>query len=531
MKASELRPGQFFEGINGRCLCVNHTATHAIYVAKGERWIREYHHSHDVTPLAVAGWDDEPTDDTWTKLQSLIADQAAWSQETFGSDKDRGPIGALKHLLKEAQECINNPSDKKERADVFLLLLDAHRRSGWSFGDLVDTSIAKMVETKKRQWPKPTSDEPVEHIEPAPSTPEPQLNEWQTCDDGCCPDDAVGKWVWFRKHRNDEVYHLFYDYIDWEDVEFYTTTQPTCENEATAAEIAAVELKPLQLAKGKYYELENREIVGPAEPYQHPNYPVFCWNVGGRIYTMTGEYNSCGPFQIIREVPPPVSEPATEQKREAEADGWIVHDGTDESAPSGVGDIKFRDGQIEEGMHFDEWQWSHGNHESDIVAYRVVPPEPPKPVRKCRTCGKPATCHGTYESVTGDSCDDCCGHGCEDGFCHPIEDTVNKMKAAETSPARNIRKQPSPPIIVDMDNREVQPKQYRPFASAAEFAVHRDRWIREKNTEDCKDFRTSIRCYHDGVVWLSSGTIPISWQELFDGWEFDNGEPCGVEVK
>lgn len=38
----------------------------------------------------------------------------------------------------------------------------------------------------------------------------------------------------------------------------------------------------------------------------------------------------------------------------------------------------------------------------------------------CTTCGKPATCHGTYEGITGYGCDDCCGHGCEDGDCEPI---------------------------------------------------------------------------------------------------------------
>ena len=44
--------------------------------------------------------------------------------------------------------------------------------------------------------------------------------------------------------------------------------------------------------------------------------------------------------------------------------------------------------------------------------------------RVCATCGKPATCHGAYEGHDDppqDSCDDCCGHGNEDGWCRPIE--------------------------------------------------------------------------------------------------------------
>jgi hypothetical protein len=40
---------------------------------------------------------------------------------------------------------------------------------------------------------------------------------------------------------------------------------------------------------------------------------------------------------------------------------------------------------------------------------------------KCAHCGKPATCHGKYsDHAEGYACDDCCGHGCEDGWCEPI---------------------------------------------------------------------------------------------------------------
>lgn len=37
----------------------------------------------------------------------------------------------------------------------------------------------------------------------------------------------------------------------------------------------------------------------------------------------------------------------------------------------------------------------------------------------CEECGKPATCLGAYEGDKEQtySCDDCCGHGCEDGKC------------------------------------------------------------------------------------------------------------------
>lgn len=41
---------------------------------------------------------------------------------------------------------------------------------------------------------------------------------------------------------------------------------------------------------------------------------------------------------------------------------------------------------------------------------------------KCRTCDAPATCIGEYEGHGGEqpACDDCCGHGNEDGHCERV---------------------------------------------------------------------------------------------------------------
>lgn len=39
---------------------------------------------------------------------------------------------------------------------------------------------------------------------------------------------------------------------------------------------------------------------------------------------------------------------------------------------------------------------------------------------KCFWCERPATCYGTYEGHTGYACDECCGHGCEDGWCDQL---------------------------------------------------------------------------------------------------------------
>ena len=37
-------------------------------------------------------------------LTALATDQSQWSQQTFGTDEERGPVGALHHLAREAVE-------------------------------------------------------------------------------------------------------------------------------------------------------------------------------------------------------------------------------------------------------------------------------------------------------------------------------------------------------------------------------------------------------------------------------------------
>lgn len=43
---------------------------------------------------------------------------------------------------------------------------------------------------------------------------------------------------------------------------------------------------------------------------------------------------------------------------------------------------------------------------------------------RCHICGNSATCIGRYESMEHDepACDECCGHGCEDGNCTYLTD-------------------------------------------------------------------------------------------------------------
>jgi NTP pyrophosphatase (non-canonical NTP hydrolase) len=101
------------------------------------------------------------------KFVDLVRDQSRWSQATFGSDQERGPMGALKHLEKEARECqeaVGTPELREELADCFLLLLDASRRAGIKPTQLVEAAQEKMAKNKLRTWPKPTPDQPVEHV-------------------------------------------------------------------------------------------------------------------------------------------------------------------------------------------------------------------------------------------------------------------------------------------------------------------------------------------------------------------------------
>jgi ParB family transcriptional regulator, chromosome partitioning protein len=98
------------------------------------------------------------------ELYTLANEQAVWSQETFGSDSERGPIGPLKHLEKEAKEAQDNPDDFSEYADCLLLVLDSARRAGLRPMALVQAAREKMVVNKARLWSTPTDDNPVEHV-------------------------------------------------------------------------------------------------------------------------------------------------------------------------------------------------------------------------------------------------------------------------------------------------------------------------------------------------------------------------------
>jgi len=72
-----------------------------------------------------------------------------------------------------------------------------------------------------------------------------------------------------------------------------------------------------------------------------------------------------------------------------------------------------------------------------------------------------------------------------------------------------------------------KPKKYRPFANAAEFKPHRDRWTMHPH-EPNKRFKPGD--YNDSGLWGNDRRF-YSYDELLEsGLLFEDGTPFGVEV-
>ena len=99
------------------------------------------------------------------RIQAFWDNQGTWSQSVFGTDSERGPVGPLKHLEKEAREAQDSPFDLEEKADCLFLIFDAVRRSGKTLPDLMDACEKKLEINKARKWNKNVKEgEPIEHI-------------------------------------------------------------------------------------------------------------------------------------------------------------------------------------------------------------------------------------------------------------------------------------------------------------------------------------------------------------------------------
>lgn len=99
-------------------------------------------------------------------ITGLDDDLRIWSEETFGTE--RGPIGPLKHLVKEVETeiLVDGLHDIREYADVCLLYLDAVRRAGFKIKQLIHAAREKLQVCKSRTWNIPINiDEPIYHKE------------------------------------------------------------------------------------------------------------------------------------------------------------------------------------------------------------------------------------------------------------------------------------------------------------------------------------------------------------------------------
>lgn len=97
-------------------------------------------------------------------LYEFWKQQAAWSEATFGTTAERGPLGPLKHLVKEVQEVIKDPTDIVEFADCLFLIFDSARRAGFTYEQFVEAAWKELEINKARKWqPIVSGDEPVEH--------------------------------------------------------------------------------------------------------------------------------------------------------------------------------------------------------------------------------------------------------------------------------------------------------------------------------------------------------------------------------
>lgn len=97
-------------------------------------------------------------------LEEFWHQQAEWSQATFGADTERGPAGPLKHLRKEIEEVLADPTDLIEYVDLQFLVFDAARRAGFTYPQFEAACFHKLEVNRSRRWQKPTTDEPVEHV-------------------------------------------------------------------------------------------------------------------------------------------------------------------------------------------------------------------------------------------------------------------------------------------------------------------------------------------------------------------------------
>lgn len=93
-----------------------------------------------------------------------LANQAAWSIETFGPGFR---TGVFRHLEKELKETESKPDDVSEWIDMMILVLDGAMRAGHAPRAVIRGYHIKMLENREREWPDWRlfgADEAIEHV-------------------------------------------------------------------------------------------------------------------------------------------------------------------------------------------------------------------------------------------------------------------------------------------------------------------------------------------------------------------------------
>lgn len=101
-------------------------------------------------------------------LDAVTAEYLTWARETFPGERT---LEAAKHLVREAEELRDDPTNGEEHADVWMLAMfvaDRVKQSAAVHGiDFVSEIVRKTAVNRARTWGEPDADGVVEHIREA----------------------------------------------------------------------------------------------------------------------------------------------------------------------------------------------------------------------------------------------------------------------------------------------------------------------------------------------------------------------------
>ena len=82
-------------------------------------------------------------------------------------------------------------------------------------------------------------------------------------------------------------------------------------------------------------------------------------------------------------------------------------------------------------------------------------------------------------------------------------------------------------LVEEVPAPEPPKPEYRPFANAAEFEPHRDKWIKRFEGDSPKPGMFKVTGFSDFSIWKSCGSR-VGYADLLNT-TFRDGTPCGVK--